>query len=262
MQFKILLSIGFIELVLHCFTAAFSQGTENSAPKVTITSPAQHSAFQWNSIVPYAIRVSDKEDGNSEYNEIPANEVLLMVAYLPDSTHVKKYLSDRSKTDREVLLWMGTSTCFNCHAAKAKLIGPSFEQIAQRYTNNSTTVDSLAKKIITGSSGTWGDLKNLKMPPHPDLKIDQVREIVRWILKNSLDPDQSYFVGIEGAFRTKEKPTREPGKGIYILTASYTDHGMKGPGGPSDQVIRAGPSDRIIRAGSKQGQHTIVLKNY
>ena len=240
MQFKALLSIVSAGLVLYCFTAAFSQRSENSTPDVTITTPAKNARFQWNSVVPYAIRVSDQEDENSEYNEIPANEVLLMVAYLPDSARVKNYLSNRSKANREVLLRISTSTCFNCHAAKAKLIGPSFEMIAKRYTNNSKTVDSLTKKIITGSSGTWGDLK---MPPHPDLKIDQVREIVRWILNNNSDPDQSYFAGIEGAFRTKENPGRDSGKGVYILTASYTDHGAKG-------VSR------------KQGQHTIVLKNY
>ena len=168
-----------------------------------------------------------------------------MVAYLPDSALLKNYLSDRSKTNRKVLLWMSTSNCFTCHAAKARLIGPSFELIAGRYPDNSISVDSLSKKIIVGSSGTWGDLK---MPPHPDLKIDQVKEIVRWILKNNSDPDQSYFVGTEGAFRTKEKPTGESGKGVYILTASYTDHGTKG--------TSHGPSD------TKQGQHTIVLKNY
>ena len=240
MQFRILLSVGLIELILHCFTPAFSQGTENTAPNVTITSPAQNSAFQWNSIVPYTIRVSDKEDGDSEYNEIPANEVLLMVAYLPDSALVKSYLSDRSKTNRKVLLRMSTSNCFTCHAAKARLIGPSFELIARRYPDNSISVDSLSKQIIAGSFGTWGDLK---MPPHPDLKIDQVNEIVRWILKNSSDPDQNYFVGIQGAFRTKEKPIREPGKGTYVLTATYTDHGVQG-----------------LPQTSKQGQHSIVLK--
>ena len=243
MQTKLLLSIGLPLLVICCF-AAFSH-QNNSPPVVTITAPAKNSKFQWNSVIPYAIHVSDPEDGNSEYNEIPTKEVLLMVAYLPDSTRAKTFLEDRSKTNHEALLWMITSACFTCHSAKDKLIGPSFEQIAKRYPDNSISVESLTKKIITGATGTWGDLK---MPPHPDLKIDQVRKIVRWILKNSSDRDQSYYVGIEGAFRTKEKPTGEPVKGVYILTASYTDHGIKGaPTRPSD---------------SKQGQHTIVLKNY
>lgn len=243
MLFKILLPVGFAASALYYFTAVFSQPVENTPPKVTITTPAKNSTFQWNSIVPYVIRVTDQEDGNSEYNEIANNEVLLIVKYLPDSSQVKKYLLDRSKTSHESLVWMSTSTCFTCHAAKTKLIGPSFELIAQRYLVNSITIESLAKKIIAGSSGTWGDLK---MPPHPDLKIEQAREVVKWILKNNADPDQNYIAGIEGAFRTKEKPSKEPGKGVYILTASYTDHGIKGtPRSP----------------GSKLGQHTLVLKN-
>lgn len=243
MLFKILFPVGFAASALYYFIAYFSQPVENTPPKVTITTPAKNSTFQWNSIVPYVIHVTDREDGNSEYNEIANNEVLLIVKYLPDSSQVKKYLLDRSKTSHESLVWMSTSTCFTCHAAKTKLIGPSFELIAQRYLVNSITIESLAKKIITGSSGTWGDLK---MPPHPDLKIEQAREVVKWILKNNADPDQNYIAGIEGAFRTKEKPSKEPGKGVYILTASYTDHGIKGmPRSP----------------GGKLGQHTLVLKN-
>jgi len=251
MLLKFFLPIGFTGLVLYEFTF-FLQQQENSPPKVTITTPKKNSTFQWNSIVPYVISISDREDGNSEYNEISNNEVLLMVKYLPDSSQVKKYLLDRSKVNHEPLFWMSTSTCFNCHAAKTKLIGPSFEQIAQRYTDPSGALDSLAKKIIAGSSGRWGDLK---MPPHPDLKIDQARVIVRWILKNSADADLNYIAGIEGVFRTREKPNKEPGKGVYILTARYTDHGVKGSSrNPSDQGIRA-------VKGSKLGQHTVVLKN-
>jgi len=88
------------------------------------------------------------------------------------------------------------------------------------------------------------------MPPHPDLKIEQVKEIVRWILKNNDDPDQIYLAGIEGAFRTKERPSRDA-KGVYILTASYTDHG----------IMETPHPDGIIRQGTKVGQQTIVLKN-
>lgn len=253
MQFRILLSIGLATLGFCFFTAASTQRKiqENDPPSVTITSPAKNGKFQWNSIVPYSIRVSDKEDGNSEYNEISANEVLLTVTYLPDSSLVKKYLLDKPTTDHESFLRMSTSECFNCHAAKNKFIGPSFELIAGRYSYNSGSVDDLAKKVMAGTSGSWGDEK---MPPHPELEIDQAREMVRWILKNNADPDQTFYAGIEGAFRTRENPGKEPGKGVYVLTASYTDHGIKG--------TTNSPSSQNIRAGSKQGKHSIVLKNY
>src|SRR5260370_42703934 len=88
MPAKFLLSIGSTAFVFYFFTASRSQQS-NNPPEVTITAPAKNGTFQWNSVVPYAIRVSDKEDGNSEYNEIAANEVLLMVAYLPDSAHAR-----------------------------------------------------------------------------------------------------------------------------------------------------------------------------
>jgi len=227
-------------LMCCCFGIVFSQqkSAENSPPKVTIITPSTNSKLHWNSIVPYSIRVSDAEDGNSEYNEISNNEVLLFIKYLPDSTQAKKYLLDRSKMNFQRLQWMSTSTCFTCHAARTKLIGPSFDLVAQRYRGQPGVVDSLAKKVITGGTGTWGDLK---MPPHPDLKIEQVKEIVRWILKINDDPDQNYLAGTEGSFRTKEKP--KDTKGVYVLTASYTDHGAK-----------------ETRQESRVGRQSVVLK--
>ena len=50
--------------------------------------------------------------------------------------------------------------------------------------------------------------------------------MIQWILKNADNPNRNYFVGTEGNFKTISKPAN--GKGTYILTASYTDHGLKG----------------------------------
>jgi cytochrome c len=233
MIIKLFLSIGSGLLAGLCFTAFSEQ--ENSPPIVTIVTPATSSRFQWNSMVPYTIHVSDREDGDSEFNEISTNEVLLTVSYLPDSSRVSKYLLENANTPHPSLLRMSTSTCFSCHAAKTRLIGPSFEEIARRYANPSVSVDSLAHKIISGSSGTWGDLK---MPPHPDLKLEQAREVVQWILQNGADPDRTYFAGVQGTFRTRGKPDRQQGKAVYVLTASYTDYGRK------------------------KGQQSMVLKGY
>jgi len=240
MHFRFFFAIGILALV--GLTSARLELQENSSPTVTIISPSMSSGFQWNSIIPYTIRVSDKEDGNSEYNEISPNEVFLFVTYFSDSSNSKKYLNDQSLPDQKPLLRMRTSTCFNCHASKSKLIGPSFEAIAGRYSDKTAFVDGLAKKIIAGSSGTWGDVK---MPPHPELQIGEAEELVRWILDNNSDPDHTFYTGIEGAIRTKEKPREASGKGVYMLTASYVDHGVKG-----------------TERSSKKGLHTIMLKNY
>jgi hypothetical protein len=36
---------------------------ENAAPELEILAPSENSEFQWNGLIPYAIRVADKEDG-------------------------------------------------------------------------------------------------------------------------------------------------------------------------------------------------------
>jgi cytochrome c len=230
-------------MMLACSIATFAQENpeQNSPPVISFSSPVKYSKFQWNTTVPYSITVIDKEDGNSEYNEILSSEVLLVITYLKDSSHTGKYLLEVFKMNIEPFRLMSTSGCFTCHTAKGKLIGPSFEDIAKRSLNNSIKVESIVEKIMHGSTGTWGDLK---MPPHSDLKTAQVMEIVNWILKKNIDPNVNFLVGTDGAFRTKEKIEGDDEKGAYVLTASYLDHGLKG-----------------IEKSKKQSQHSVILKN-
>ena len=244
MRFKICFTIVLIGFAFCCFITAFTQkkgSVDNNPPKVTITSP--NGWFNWSSIIRYSISISDKEDGSSEYNEITANEVLLEGLYLPDASKAEKYLFARAKmsTEHPGLSMIKNSGCFNCHATKNKLIGPSFELIAKRYPDNPNAIDMLTKKIMNGSTGVWGDMP---MPAHPALKTDQARQVISWILKNNLNPNLTYLPGIEGAFQTIEKPIPDLSKGVYILTASYIDHGVEG----SHQIRR-------------HGQHSVLLKN-
>lgn len=233
---------GLISLSLIGVYFPGSNSTENSAPKVTIITPLAKSSVKWNTLVKYAISVNDEEDGNSEFNEIPSQEVILKVTYLPDSLKLIKYLADRPNTTSEPagLSLIRTSDCFNCHASKSKLMGPSFEMIAKRYPFSQKSIKILTDKVINGSKGVWG---NNQMPAHPDLKATQLNQVIRWILTENSDPDVIYFAGTEGAFRTRERPLKNAGKGIYVLTASYRDHGLK----ESAQL-------------KKTGYQTIVLK--
>lgn len=212
----------------------------NNPPDVRIMAPKNNSLFEWNTNVRYAISVSDEEDGKSEYQEITPNEVLLEVVYLSDFSKAAETLSNPTNVhdDPAGLALLRNSDCFNCHAVKTKLQGPAFEEIAKRYPRNLTTSAMLAKRVIRGHSGVWG---NVAMPPHPDFAEEQAGQIITWILENAADPNRSYYAGIEGTFRTTAKPATDAG-GAYVLTASYTDHGLKG----TTQV-------------SQRGRHTIVL---
>lgn len=216
--------LGCIGFACFCFLLGFtSYIQENRPPKIKIIAPFANSTFHWNSIIPYTIHVSDDEDGNSEYDEINPNEVILIVKYLKDSSNLKTYLTNESKRDNSPLGQMGKSTCFSCHKAKGKLIGPSFERIANKYQKDPKAVESLTKKIIAGSTSIWGDEK---MPPHPNLSTEQAEKMVHWVLENNSDPFKNYLIGIEGALKTKKQPVSTYEKGILVLTAGYTDHGV------------------------------------
>ena len=60
------------------------------------------------------------------------------------------------------------------------------------------------------------------MPTHPELTIAETKNAVQWIMKNAADPNVNCYTGLEGFFRIKPDS-----KGAYVLTASYTDHGLK-----------------------------------
>jgi cytochrome c len=74
------------------------------------------------------------------------------------------------------------SGCLGCHKADAKLVGPSFQEIAGRYTAQPDIVDRLADKVKNGSpageSLLWG---NVPMPPNPSAPED-IRTVIRWML--------------------------------------------------------------------------------
>ena len=65
------------------------------------------------------------------------------------------------------------------------------------------------------------------MPAHAANTIEEVREMVSWILTSNSNPNISFYPGLEGAFHTKEKAPNATGKEVLVITASYTDHGEK-----------------------------------
>ncbi|MGV0752322.1 c-type cytochrome [Empedobacter brevis] len=67
--------------------------------------------------------------------------------------------------------------CLSCHAVNSKLIGPSYHDVAGKYTTADR--DVLASKIIEGGKGNWGDVP---MTPHPTISKDEASQMVDYIL--------------------------------------------------------------------------------
>lgn len=71
------------------------------------------------------------------------------------------------------------SDCKACHMDDARIIGPSYLEVAEKYEENDTTITYLANKIIQGGSGNWGEVP---MTPHPQHSQEEAEEMVKYIL--------------------------------------------------------------------------------
>ena len=199
---------------------------QNTAPAVKIISPANNSIVTAGSLLHYSIAVSDKEDGESKYEEINPKEVLLEVTYNSNASTLIEALNKPVQKDAPGLAAIRTSNCFNCHGFDKKVIGPTFIQISKRYKPTASNMALLEKRIHDGSSGIWG---KESMPTHPELSDEQIKNMVKWIMQDGPGSATHYYIGTEGSFSLKIPPAAS-NNGAYLLTASYTDHGINNTG--------------------------------
>lgn len=208
---------------------------DNEPPKVSIILPEDNSSYHMNSRVPYKIAVSDKEDGESRYDEITSGEVLLEVNYIPGPSY--------RDTDGLIrppihsgLLDLAASNCLYCHAFRGNLIGPSFYQIMKQYQQTKPGIGVIVNRIINGSTGVWGDKV---MPGHPELSEDEVKGMLQWINNFAASDEVQYYNGLEGTVELHSDTSSGTGTGVFILTSYYRDHGSGG-------ISKKTGSDRVV----------------
>ena len=129
---------------------------------------------------------------------------------------------------------MMASDCQSCHKVNEPSVGPSYQQVAKRYTGQRGASGYLVDKIINGGSGVWGEVA---MAAHPDMKESEARQIVQWILSLADDqankrkslPAKGTIVAkqpAEGAeetvLRIHAQYTNAPGMGIRPLSGYKT----------------------------------------
>jgi len=71
-----------------------------------------------------------------------------------------------------------SKNCLACHAVERKLVGPSFKDIAGRYTEKDTA--QLVTVIQKGGAGKWGPIP---MPANPQVSDAEAAALVDWVLK-------------------------------------------------------------------------------
>ena len=71
------------------------------------------------------------------------------------------------------------SGCLACHAVDHKILGPSYKDVAKKYKGDKSAEAKLVAKVKAGGSGAWGAMP---MPPHPQVKEEDIKTLVKWVL--------------------------------------------------------------------------------
>jgi cytochrome c551/c552 len=71
--------------------------------------------------------------------------------------------------------------CTSCHDFSSKLVGPSLQEIAQRYKGKNATV-KIAHVIRLGGQGKWGELAH---PANEGIEKQNATLLAKWILSGA-----------------------------------------------------------------------------
>jgi len=72
--------------------------------------------------------------------------------------------------------------CEECHQTRSATLGPSWRDIAKRYTVGDDLVQRLAQRMRDGTVGIWGDIPMAPVK-RTELADEELESVLRWILK-------------------------------------------------------------------------------
>jgi cytochrome c len=169
----------------------------------------------------YAIKVSDKEDGEVGKG-INSEDVAVSLNYIEgfDRTGVAQGHQTNSGFVAGKRL-IELSDCKSCHQMNEKSVGPSFMDISKKYKDSWEPVAGiLANKILKGGKGVWGEQA---MNAHPQLTKSEAESMAEYILSLAKDKKPENRP-LAATVNLSEHEKKQPG--MYILSASYTDKGI------------------------------------
>jgi cytochrome c len=222
----------------------------NTRPNVKLQILKGNQSFYFpDAAIKYDVSVDDLEDGSLKNGNIGKEEISVTVQYISSGMGYPQLevLDREGKLDPSTQLrhlkakaLVQKSNCLSCHLEDKKLVGPSFQDIAKRYKKDPKAFETLSESISEGGSGKWGDIP---MPPQPMLNIQEVSQIIDYILEINFANGSNVNLGTSGEYITKGFPKRTRGgrldsyfqtpleMGSYVFLASYTDKGSSGKEG-------------------------------
>lgn len=197
---------------------AFDTIEVGNAPPTVNIAISGNSSFIWPKAknASYTVSINDLEDGivNERSDAIQRVYISLLKQQNANADQALGHLANdplgpgRSAAKKHL--------CLGCHQEQTVSVGPSFQQVADKYQNLDDPVAYLVSSIAKGSAGKWGEHQ---MPPHNFLADEVLAGLSTYIMQLKSKPPSLTMTG--------ELPTVEE-EGGYILTATYTDGGAPG----------------------------------
>lgn len=193
----------------------------NSPPELTVAITGNQMFYWPDQTLAYEVNVTDKEDEVIDQNRLKVSMDYLEQGY--DMIEIAQGHQIVSEPPGKLLI-EGTD-CVSCHKLDEKSIGPSYQDIANKYGSQRKRValEYLSEKIISGGGGVWGETA---MAAHPGLSSLDAQQMAEYVLSLS-----NVKKGLELAPKGKTPVIIPKGKkegGTFVLSASYTDAGSNG----------------------------------
>ncbi len=202
----------------------------NETPVVSFDIGDNSKSFYFpDKVYDYKVNVEDKEDGTLASGKIKPDQVIVNIDYLAEG-YDKNIIAQGHRTaeasvvNLKGLKLMEGSDCKACHSVDKKSIGPAYRDVSLKYKGKPGAVETLAKKIISGGSGSWGDVP---MAGHPQITAADAGEMVKYILSLTDEKPKVKSLPVQGTYVTKKQPN-DKGQGVYIFRAAYKDRGANG----------------------------------
>lgn len=173
--------------------------------------------------------ISDKEDGSLANGKIKPEEVAVNIDYLPEGYDLVTIAQGHRSADAAAGVVKGlslieSSDCKACHSIEKKSIGPAYKQVALKYKDDAGATERLAKKVISGGSGVWGQVA---MSAHPQFSQADATEMVKYVLSLTQEKKAVNTLPVKGSYPITI-PAGEKGDGRFIVRVAYKDKGNNG----------------------------------
>lgn len=201
----------------------------NTTPKVDIKLDQDGDVLSLGDRINYEVLVDDS-GRELDFSNLVVAVNYIKAADLGGSAQGHQQVSE-TVMGRNLIL---ASDCQSCHTENSPSVGPTYNQVAQRYKGQKDAASYLSDKIINGGSGAWGAVA---MAAHPDIKPEEARQMVSWIMslgddskRNTLpakgeivvSPPADIDKNEDIIIRITAQYTNAPGMGIAPLTGTKT----------------------------------------